>query len=278
MLRNLLVMHVQNSYARMMRIVLVHGDFGFRSLPENLARCVAAVELAAALKPDLIITPELAASGYGFFASAGVEWVSREVPILLKRFSALACCSETALLLGTPWWDVGRQKHANAAIWIDESGHWDVVHRKICVIPGSERWAEPGDEVEPLRWRGRKVGVLICADAYGSEIANSLAADGAEVLFSPAAWCPGPNGPNGEWERRSAETGLPLFVCNRTGADPDIDFSGSSSGVFLRGKRLLSYDNPAASLLALDVDPQTWKPLSDSFDLHPLMNSDVAGQ
>ena len=49
------------------------------------------------------------------------------------------------------------------------------------------------------------------------------------------------------------------------------------SGVFVRGKRLLSYEDPAAALLALDVGPQTWEPLSASFDLYPLKSSAAAG-
>ena len=78
--------------------------------------------------------------------------------------------------------------------------------------------------VEP--WRGvtpvpvppvGNVGLLICADAYTPAIATTLKAQGAQMLVSAAAWGPGLHGPNGEWERCSRETGLPLLVCNRTG-------------------------------------------------------------
>jgi len=253
-----------------MRIVWVHGDFGFRSIPENLARCERAVAQATTLNPDLILTPELATSGYGFFEEIGTDWMARELPLLLKHVRYLARHHNTAVLLGTPWWEPEKQASFNAALWIDENGDWKVVHRKVRVIHGSEGWATPGKTGQTLVWRGRRIGVFICADAYTPDIAAALTSDGAEVLLSPAAWCPGPYGPGGEWERRSAETGLPLLVCNRTGADPKIDFTGSMSGLFFQGERLLAYDEPAPALLALDVDPQTWRPRADTFSVYPL--------
>jgi N-carbamoylputrescine amidase len=61
------------------------------------------------------------------------------------------------------------------------------------------------------------VGILICADVYTRDIAEDLRGQGAQLLVSPAAWGPDLNGPEGEWEQRTQETGLPLVVCNRTG-------------------------------------------------------------
>jgi hypothetical protein len=58
---------------------------------------------------------------------------------------------------------------------------------------------------------------MICADAYSPNTPHKLGRQGASVLASPAVWTSGPHGPNGEWERSTVDTGLPLFVCNRSG-------------------------------------------------------------
>jgi hypothetical protein len=90
---------------------------------------------------------------------------------------------------------------------IEKSIHfeWD---QKPGRPPGTQAVAIP---VPPFT----RVGMLICADAYTSEIARNLQAQGAQLLVSAAAWAPGHHGPNGEWERCTHDTGLPLIVCNR---------------------------------------------------------------
>ncbi len=102
--------------------------------------------------------------------------------------------------------------------------------------------------MEPLG----KVGMLICADAYSPGIANSLKAKGAQVLVSSAAWAPGLHGPNGEWERCTKDTGLPLFVCNRTGADRTLDFRKADSVVAQNGQQLLSMSSERSTIFLID--------------------------
>jgi predicted amidohydrolase len=75
------------------------------------------------------------------------------------------------------------------------------------------------------------IGVLICADAYTKNIADTLLAKGAEILAAPSAWGPGIHGPNGEWEQRSIDTELCLFVCNRTGEDETVTFWEAESQI-----------------------------------------------
>ena len=65
--------------------------------------------------------------------------------------------------------------------------------------------------------------------------------------MSSAAWHPGEHGPAGEWERCSTQTGLPVVVCNRTGAEPGIDFCGAQSVVTHRGERRLTLTSPAST-------------------------------
>ena len=74
------------------------------------------------------------------------------------------------------------------------------------------------------------------------------------MLVSSAAWGPFPHGPEGAWEARSRETGLPLFVCNRTGTDDGMSFVDAESVVVKDGSRLLSFHGHASTMLLFDWD------------------------
>ena len=96
--------------------------------------------------------------------------------------------------------------------------------------------------------------MLICADAYTSDIARNLQAQGAQLLVSSAAWAPGLHGPNGEWERCTRDTSLPILVCNRTGADKTLDFRQAESVVAKDGQRLLSLSSARSAIFAIEWD------------------------
>lgn len=129
---------------------------------------------------------------------------------------------------------------------IEKSIHfeWD---QKPGRPPGTQAVAIP---VPPFT----RVGMLICADAYTSEIARNLQAQGAQLLVSAAAWAPGHHGPNGEWERCTSDTGLPLIVCNRTGPDRTLDFTKAETVVVKDGRRLLSLSSKRSTVFAIEWD------------------------
>jgi len=101
-----------------------------------------------------------------------------------------------------------------------------------------------------------RVGVLICADAYSPEIAQSLQAQGARLLVSSAAWAPGLHGPSGEWERCTRDTGLPLLVCNRTGPDRVLNFTEAESVIIKDGQRLLSLRTERSTIFTIEWNLQ----------------------
>jgi len=126
--------------------------------------------------------------------------------------------------------------------------------RKLAVVPVAETWATAGEAPTSVPVPPLRVGILICADAYAPRSAQHLRDQGADILISPAAWAPRPHGPEGAWEARSRETGLPLIVCNRTGQDRTLDFREAESGVFLDGERVFSHHGPESVLIRLVWD------------------------
>ena len=94
----------------------------------------------------------------------------------------------------------------------------------------------------------------ICADSYNAVIAGKYANAGVDLLLSSAAWAPGSMGPNDCWEDRSRGTGLPLVVCNRSGAEPDPSWVEAESVVDQGGKRLFTFQSPTSKVFLVDWD------------------------
>ena len=253
-----------------LRVAFLHMAPHYNDVEHNVNLLEKLFRQAASLQPDLVLTPELAVSGYEFYHARGKSWIQTDSQVILDQFSNLATQYQTALLLGMPVYDSRNETFSNAAILIDENGRVTGIHRKVLVLPGSiERWASPGSEARPVQWRGYKAGLMICADAYSPRLAGELAERGAQVFISLAAWGPGEHAPDGEWEQRSLETGLPVLVCNRTGRDASLNFEGSSSVVVVKGKRVAEYAETLPVILTMDFD-ESWQPLSTSFSIYPI--------
>ena len=113
------------------------------------------------------------------------------------------------------------------------------VYRKRQVHGSAEAWSVPGKESSSFVVDGVPVGVLICADAYKPDFAAQYRQQNVSLLLSLANWPPNDQtGPENHWAERSRETGIPLVSVNRTGKEPELDFSQGQSVVYVDGKRL----------------------------------------
>jgi N-carbamoylputrescine amidase len=242
----------------LLHLAAVTGDLsGNRMLVEK------AVTIAAENGAAWIITPELCTCGYGFAEVIGTAWIRPQpdewMSAICRRISSLG----VTLFLARPERDERTSKLHNSVFVIGRDGIILGRHRKIQTLKvGSESWSSPGAEASPLEVQPvGKVGILICADAYAPWIARRLKAQGARILVSAAAWGPGPYGPNGEWERCTRDTGLPLLVCNRTGMDHTLDFSHAASVVAKDGRRLCSLTSESSTVFVMDWDIQMQIPV-----------------
>ena len=112
---------------------------------------------------------------------------------------------------------------------------------------------------------------MVCADSYKNDVPQLLKDNGAEILVSPASWGPGGCGPDGEWEQRSLDTGLPVIVCNRSGIErADLDFREATSVVTQDGKRVLNGISDGSVVLGFDLDVDTMTLHSQDFVRTPI--------
>ena len=184
---------------------------------------------------------------------------------------ALAAELGLTVFLGQPERDGRTGKLHNAVLVISRDGTILGRHRKINTLKvGSEAWSHPGETAEPISIPSfGKIGILICSDAFSIAIARRLQKQGAKVLISPAAWAPGLYGPSGEWEKCSIDTGLPVFVCNRTGMDV-LDFTNSESVVLKDGARLVSFRSPRSALFTVEWDQRRGRLQRPGYRMTPI--------
>ncbi|WP_378541111.1 carbon-nitrogen hydrolase family protein [Neobacillus cucumis] len=249
---------------RKLRVALLHllpiaGD-----IKKNQILIEKAVKQAADQNVDWIITPELAVSGLQFSQKIGTKWIKKQPDEWMTNFLALVKSLNMYVLLGCPEKSENGELY-NSVFVINRDGKLIGKQRKITSM--IDDWSTSGDFIEPIDMENVKIGVLICADAYTTNIADTLLAKGAEILVAPSAWGPGLHGPNGEWEQRSIDTGLCLFVCNRTGEDESVTFWEAESLIIKNGKHLLSHKSKQSAILTFDWDLEKMDLISPDFEV-----------
>lgn len=239
-----------------LRIAFLHLAPVPGDLSGNRRMIETAVMRAAQAGANWVLTPELAVCGYSFVDRIGTEWIVPQPDEWMTQMGRLAARLRITLFLSLPEQDVRTKQLHNTLFVIAPDGTLTGAHRKINSLRvGSEAWSTPGTEASAIAAPPfDRVGLLICADAYSPGIADSLRRQRARMLVSAAAWAPGFHGPNGEWERCTHDTGLPLFVCNRTGPDLTMDFTKAESVVVKDGERRLSMSAARSTIFLIEWD------------------------
>lgn len=238
------------------RIALIHMDSRPGEIAHNRRQIEVAINKAIARKADWIMTPELAETGYGFAKKIGTGWIENFPNSWIRKLSAIARNQRVVLFIGLAEKDSITGKLHNSVAVIARDGVIHGTYRKHKIINGhAESWANPGQENNLFVLDGIPIGLLVCADSYKTDIAIRHKLLGARILLSPANWSQDEHtGPNGYWEACSKETGLPLIVNNRTGKEPDIDFSSGESTLVVAGRRVVNFNSKDTNIFYLDWD------------------------
>jgi predicted amidohydrolase len=229
----------------------------------NLARIAAAQAEAADDGVDLLVTPELAATGYD--VRDAVHALAR--PESPRAFPELA--AGPAVVLGA----IERDAHFvpyNVALHIDRGS---VIHRHRKVyLPtyglfDEGRYFGRGDRVRAYDWRGWRIGLLVCEDLWHPALAYLLAMSGAHLIVVQAAaagrgaWDGASDGARfgsrEGWEQlaRAAATAYGVYVVlvNRVGVEGGCVFSGGSMIVGPSGGIVARAGDAAEERLTADL-------------------------
>src|SRR5262245_35070777 len=182
------------------RMALLHLATVPGAVERNQSVIVEAIKHAAGIGAEWIVTPELAVCGLQFPRLIGTDWIKPQPDPWMQQVCQLVKDLKRTVFLACPERD--SDMLYNSVFVIDAHGEIVGKHRKINVASDSLSWSSPGSDVTPIECDGIKVGLLVCSDAYTSNIARALRFGGAQILVSPASWGPGIHGPKGEGEQR----------------------------------------------------------------------------
>jgi len=217
----------------------------------NFDKIVHAYESLAAAGADLVITPELAVTGY---PPQDLVFKSRFVPETLEIVKQLhQRVGRAALLVGFVDRNEGRGRpFHNAAALLERGKPIRVAYKSLLPtydVFDEDRYFQPAPKIEPFDWGGKKIGVTICEDIwtehylprplYDCEPTRSLIEQGAEIILNLSASPFTLHKPAIRYEMVATLARTykrPIFYCNAIGGNDQLIFDGNSIAVNASGK------------------------------------------
>ena len=149
----------------------------------NIESLLVVVREAARNGARLIVTPEMATTGYHYQDREAIEPFVDTIPgVTTSRFETVAKQYKAYLVIGMPEVDEATGLYYNAAAIIGPDGYIGK-YRKIHLWETEAHWAAWGDQaVSVFETEIGKVAVNICMDAVYFESARLAAVQGANIL------------------------------------------------------------------------------------------------
>src|SRR6195952_1156979 len=141
---------------------------------------------AQAKGADLVFYPEFFISGYppeDLVLKPAFQAACRQAIEALARETA---DGGAAMLVGTPWLEDGKLYNAVALL---DGGAIAALRFKVDLpnygVFDEKRVFAPGPMPGPVNFRGVRLGLPICEDIWGTDVVETLAETGAELLIVP---------------------------------------------------------------------------------------------
>lgn len=238
-----------------MRVGYLQFDPVFGEVARNLDLVEARLEQAEA---DLLVLPELCATGYQFVSREEVFRLAEPVPDgeTTKRLVDLAARRGMTIVAGLP--ERAGAHCFNSAVVVGSKGVLGC-YRKTHLFFEETLWFTPGDSGFHVWDIGlAKVGVMVCFDWYYPEAARTLALQGADIIAHPSnlvlPHCPD------SMVTRCLENRVFSVTANRIGSearggkDP-LTYIGMSEVVGPRGRILHRAPRESEELTIVEIDP-----------------------
>ena len=193
---------------------------------KNVARLAGEIDDAFSNHARLVVTPEMATTGYHFTSRDEIAPLVETVPgPTTHRLQTIAKRHDGYIVVSLPERDARTEQYFITAALIGPGG---VIgkYRKSHLWEPDKQWAEPGDLGLPVfdTPLGR-IGMLICMDSVCADTSATLAAQGADLLIMPT---------NSSAQTVSLLQGLAglnqlnVIVANRAGSELGMNMLGGS--------------------------------------------------
>jgi predicted amidohydrolase len=235
------------------RIAFVQGLPHFGEPERNLEH---GLSLASTVTADLVVIPELWASGYVFSSHAEVARLAEDATrgLTARTIAAAARREKRHYVIGFA--ERHRGSFYNSAMLVGPSGV-KAVYRKLHLFEREQEWFSPGNiKLAVTRVGPARVGMLICFDWRFPEAARVLALLGADVIAHPS------NLVYKNAQRimvaRSFENRVYTITANRTGTETRpggaVPFTGNSQIVDCLGEVVANANKTQDVAKAVDCD------------------------
>ena len=212
-------------------------------------------EVSKNIKADLIVLPELFATGYTFISREETINLAEDSNGITSQFLHKISQKTNAIVVGG-FVEKEGSKIFNSAMMV--SGNEVIgIYRKIHLYYKEKLWFSPGDQPFKIHEINNvKIGMMICFDWIFPESVRSLVLLGADIIAHPAnlvlPYC------QNAMITRSLENRVFVITANRIGTekrgDDNFTFTGGSQITSTRGQILSSAPEKETYSDFVDVD------------------------
>jgi NAD+ synthetase len=195
-----------------------------------------------ALGVALVVTPEMFLMGYPPMDLVAHPAVQPKVEAALARIMVATESSPLGILVGAPWVAWGGRRRFNSVFLISDGKvqfRWDKQLLPFYDVFYDPRLFVSGEPTHVVEWRGVRLGVLICEDAWADVYSDDylvnpitqLITQTPDLVLVPTA---SPFEVNKTQQRTAVlskvavRIGKPVVMVNQVGAQDDVVYSGSS--------------------------------------------------
>jgi NAD+ synthase (glutamine-hydrolysing) len=241
----------------------------------NLAKVALALKACARQKPDLLVFPELFLTGYPPRDLLEKDWFLRKTEQAIKDIAKLSGKRpDIGILIGAPTMAVEKtfKRLYNSALLIHRGKVIFTQHKTLLPtydVFDETRYFKPADKVSVVNFKGRKLGISICEDAwndqrlwpkglpYQRDPIKDLAMAGAEIFINLSA-SPFEMGKaslrSGLFARLAKKYRKPFIYVNQIGGNDELVFDGRSFAVNEAGQPVLTMKAFEEELKILDTE------------------------
>jgi NAD+ synthetase len=252
-----------------MKIGFAQLNLTVGDLSGNFEKIAGAYERLAAAGAELVLTPELAITGY---PPQDLVFKSRFVPENLEALQRLhSRVGAAAMLVGFVDRNEGRGKpFHNAAALLESGKPMRKTHKSLLPtydVFDEDRYFEPARRVEPFDLHGQKLGVTICEDIwtehylprplYDIEPVRGLIDQGADIIVNLSASPFSLHKPAVRHEMVGALARAyqrPICYCNAVGGNDQLVFDGNSIAVNAAGELIAQLPSFCENEAIVDTD------------------------
>ncbi len=227
-------------------------------------------ELANGINADLIVLPELFATGYTLVSKEETQYLAETVDGMTANFLKQLSVKTGAIIVGG-FIEKENNRIYNSAMMV----FGDQVigtYRKIQLFNREKLWFSPGDKpLEVFELNGMKIGMMICFDWMFPEVMRSLVLKGAQVIAHPSNLVM-PHCQNA-MVTRCLENRVFAVTANRIGretrGEDDFTFTGRSQITCVNGNVLSTAPvaETAARTIAIEIHHADNKSINPHNDL-----------